>query len=256
MRAHILESKKGNQVVGTHIIIKDHRIMGGIPCNCHGIEGSMDFQGYIGIEPDMDSREINIERLTFSRLTQVLGEKQQVWHHQLWIDDDTRLLLNEARRLVLAIIEENKEHLLDNHHDFYMGVSSTNDDVQFSNTGGEGYLCLTLDESMQDNFDAGEKETGSFEVAFDADYYEVGFTMDYNLQLVNDTAVLSDIKVTLDDYDKSIKVDDDYQSTSGHCDDLDADLIQSLKRRVAETVQSKFSIIKSDITDALNGVAS
>ena len=256
MKAHILKEKTGEQVVGTHIILNDHRIMGSIPYSCNGVEGIMGFHAIIGIELDVDNRNINIDRLNFSRITTIVGQKQQVWHHELWIDDDAQLLLNEATHLVSTMIEENKEHILDNHHDFYMGVSSTYDDVQFSNTGGEGYLCLTMDESMQDNFDEGDKETGSFEIAFEPNYYEVGFIMNYNLQLVNDAAVLSDIEVTLDDYDKFIKIDGNYQSTSGHCDDLDADLIQSLKRRVAETVQSKFSIIKSDITDALNGVAS
>ena len=253
MKAHITKKKQGQEAVDTHLVINGTQVSGRIPFNFLGAQTSLSFRGHIGIEIDTEERTLNASNLYLTRLSVDSGSDLNEWDHGDWVTDDAQLLLNLSAMAIFKIIEDNEAYLIDNHNDFEVGVCSTEEEVYFSNVGGCGYLLLTLDESMQDVFDAGDVATGSFDVDFDANYYEVGFDMSYQIELTDDTAELKDVVITLDDYDQFIKTDGKYKSTSGPCSKLDAELIENFKRRIKQTVAMKFDVAAKDVFCALHG---
>ena len=248
MKAHISKKAEGKQVTGTHVIISDNKISGSIPYNRHGTEGRMGFSGSIAIELDVKARQLEIGMLRFSRLIYDLEGKTEEWHRLLWIDDDVRVLLNEADRLVEAIIEEHKDHLIDNHNDFVVTVYSSCEEVEFSNTGAMGYVCIPEDESLQDRFSKNETE---------ANYYEVGFDSSFDIETENggDKANITNIKITLDDYEYFAITDGKIEATTGRGLDLDAQTKASLERRIADSIKEKFEDNESYFVNALRGIA-
>ena len=248
MKAHIYKNGTDKQQAGIYLSISDNKISGHISYEHLGKFGKLAFRGWIAIDCDVDTRVFEVESLDFTSLQVTIGDDVPAqWDKTLYIDDDSRLLINQASLAVLKVINDNKEYLLDNHHDWFMSVNSTSEEIEFSNKSAQGFFCLTDDKANQEAFDASDELV---------DYYEVGFLADYEICMVGknqDKLELKNIKVSIGDYDHFTVAGDKIASTQGTRSDLDDTLVVDLEHRIAAGIAEKFAAVEYHALCVLKG---
>ena len=259
MKAHI-----GNTWSHTEnsIAIIDNEIYGRLFHDENGLAGCVLFNGTIDLVCDADSRDFELKDVVINN-TFLAAPHGKYPPSKLSPEDyavvRSRFLETELMPTVteftIKAINDHKEYLLDNHHDFDVMAGGDFAKMKFHNTGvdGDTFLAIKADEQEQLESEGRESQVEGYCVEFSAEF-ELEFTDDSKTDVAMKDFTLTHIeaKDMIGGDDEGMIGGDNEVVTVTLSDDKKAELSQ----RVIAVINKHYVETKGYVIKALGGADS
>lgn len=237
MKAHI--GKYDSEKKSNHMTLRDGDACGVLYCEIDGIVGVIHFKAQVDLVCNEDSREFDLKSVSVSKAEFNIK-------HEADAANKARIeqshLINIIKEHITTSINDNKEYLLDNHHDFNIEVRNTFERLEFQNHGVGGHTYLAKNPQQQEQLE-NEGDSSAIEgskVEFDVDY-TLEFYDDSKEELVMKDYVINDIIVTdwIDNKDVPVA--------------LTAEEKEIMGKRVIAAIEDNYSDAEYYMCEALGG---
>lgn len=237
MKAHI--GKYNSEKESNHMTLRDGDVCGMLYCEIDGIVGVIRFAGQVDLVCDEDSREFDLKSVSVGKAD--FNVKYEADAANKASIEQARFI-NIVKEHIATSINDNKEYLLDNHHDFNIEVRNTFERLEFQNHGVGGHTYLAKNPQQQEQLE-NEGDNSSIEgrnVEFDVDY-TLEFYDDSKEELVMKDYVINDIIVT------------DWIDNKGVVVTLTDEEKEIMGKRVIAAIEDNYSDAEYYMCEALGG---
>ena len=247
MKATIEKELQLNDACKVSITLREGSVSALIPCVFKGKKGKIVAKGSYEAICDAVARNFELLNLSLSKCG-----FHEMTENNKWLPEYTKLSDAETTELTLLAsdiitteINEHKEYLLDNHHDFNVDLSNALERMFFDNHGVSGRTCISKAESDMDKI---------YDTDFAGELLSIEFEANYKIEFEDESkedVVMKGCVVN------SFTAKESKQNPDGQWNEFDVTLDEQeevdLKRRIIHAIEDNFNDIKHNVTESLGG---